>query len=190
VSDGTRYNGSASADYRFTSLGEPTNGSVTVTLSGLRMADASASSDYTVDGGAGVQFAGLLDSTSLVQTATFTPSAGASITNNLLALRATLTGGSFSVTSTLRTSDQQLTETHFSYVNYAFTVGSTPYVASGSLALVFTGANGALSNGNGEVRLFSNGATVGRLYFANGSLQIEVNGTVQPFAAIGGRQAR
>jgi len=190
VSDGTRYNGSASADYRFTSMGEPTNGSVTVTLTGLRMADASAGSDYTVDGGAGVQFAGLLDSTSVVQTATFTPSAGASITNNLLALRATLTGGSFSVTSTLRTSDQQLTETHFSYTSYAFTVGSTPYVASGSLALVFTGANGALSNGNGEVRLSSNGTTVGRLYFANGSLQIEVNGTVQPFAAIGGRQAR
>lgn len=190
VSDGTRYNGNASADYLFTSLGAPTNGTATVTLSGLRMADASAGSDYTVDGGASIKFAGLLDSTSLTQTANFTPSAGASITNNLLALRAALTGGSFSVTSTTRISDQQLTESHFSYVNFAFTVGSTPYVASGSLALAFTGPNGSLANGNGEVRLFSNGVTVGRLYFADGSLQIEVNGTVQPFAALGGRQTR
>jgi hypothetical protein len=75
-------------------------------------------------------------------------------------------------------------------VEFTFTVGSTPYKAAGSLALQFNGPNGSLSNGNGEVRLFSNSVTVGRLYFANGSLQIEVNGTVQPFAAIGGRAAR
>lgn len=183
VDDGTRYNGSASADYSLTSLGSPINGSATITLSDLRMADASAGSDYTVTGSAGVKLAGLLNGDSVVQTAILTPSAGTRISNNLLALSATLTGGSFSVTTTVRSSDDRLTETHFSYVNFAFDVAGTPHVAAGSLALVFNGPNGALSNGNGEITLFSNGAKLGRLYFANGSLQIEVNGRVQPFAA-------
>ncbi|MGM9482493.1 immunoglobulin domain-containing protein [Roseateles sp. NT4] len=190
VDDGTRYNGSASADYSLTSLGSPINGSATVTLSDLRMADASAGSDYTVTGSAGVKLAGLVDGGSVVQTVILTPVAGSRIVNNLLALSATVTGGSLSVTTTTRSSDQRLTETHFSYVNLAFDVAGTPYVAAGSLALVFNGANGALSNGNGEITLFSSGAKVGRLYFGNGGLQIEVSGHVQPFATARGRVMR
>ncbi|MBI3349541.1 MAG: immunoglobulin domain-containing protein [Burkholderiales bacterium] len=190
VSDGTRYNGSGTADYRLSSLAAPVNGSATITLANLRMDDAGANSDYTVDGGASVSLAGSLDSGSLTQTAILTPASGTSITNNLLGLRATLAGGSFTVSSTTRTSDDQLTASRVSYSNFAFSVAGTPYLAQGSLALVYNGINGGLANGNGEITLFSNSVKIGRLYFANGGLQIEVNGRVQPFGAVRARATR
>ena len=190
VADGTRYNGSGTATYSLSSLSSPVNGSATVTLANLRMDDQSAATDYTVDGGASVLLAGSLDTSSLTQTAILTPASGTSITNNGLAMRATLAGGSFTVSSTVRTSDQQPTASRVSYGNFSFSVGGTPYLAQGSLALVYNGINGGLANGNGEITLFSNSVKVGRLYFANGGLQIEVNGRVQPFAAAPGRAAR
>ncbi|MCE4555776.1 carboxypeptidase regulatory-like domain-containing protein [Roseateles cellulosilyticus] len=183
VSDGTRYNGSGTADYRLSSLSAPVNGSATVTLSSLRMADVAGDSDYTVDGGATVTLTGSQDGTSLTQSAALTPTAGSSIANNLLGLRATLAGGGLSVGSTTRLSDGVPTGTRVSYNSFAFSVGSTPYLAQGALTLTFGGTNGGLAGGSGEITLSSNGTQVGRLYFANGSLQIEVNGRVQPFAA-------
>ena len=83
----------------------------------------------------------------------------------------------------MRVSDGQLTATSLSYSNFSFSVAGTSYLAQGNLALAYNGSNGGLSGGSGEIALSSNGARVGRLYFGNGSLQIEVNGHVQPFAA-------
>jgi Carboxypeptidase regulatory-like domain len=188
VSDGTRYSGSGTADYRLSSLGSlssPVNGSATVTLASLRMADVGGGSDYTVDGGASTSLAGSLDNGSLTQTTILTPTAGTSIVNNTLALRATLAGGSLTVSSTTRVSDNQPTASRISYSNFAFSVTGTPYLAQGSLVLSFDGSNGALVNGSGEITLFSNGTKIGRLYFGSSGLQIEVNGRVQPFAAPG-----
>ncbi|PTT77622.1 hypothetical protein DBR42_24820, partial [Pelomonas sp. HMWF004] len=171
--------------YNLSSLNSPVNGSATVTLAGLRMADLGGGSDYTVDGGASASLAGSLDNGSLTQTAILTPTAGTSIVNNTLALRATLAGGSLTVSSTTRVSDDQLTASRVSYSNFAFTVAGTPYLAQGSLVLAYAGTSGALTSGTGEITLFSNGTQIGRLFFGSGGLQIEVNGRVQPFAAPG-----
>jgi hypothetical protein len=183
VDSGTRYNGSGSTDYRLSSLSAPVNGTATITLASLRMAEMNGGTDYTVDGGASALLAGSVDASGLTQTATLTPTSGTSIINNTLALQATLSGGSFAVSSTMRVSDGQLTATSLSYSNFSFSVAGTSYLAQGNLALAYNGSNGGLSGGSGEIALSSNGARVGRLYFGNGSLQIEVNGHVQPFAA-------
>lgn len=119
-----------------------------------------------------------------------TPASGTSITNNRLALQATLSGGSLTSSATTRVNDQQLTASRISYSNFAFSVAGTPYQAQGSLALVYNGINGGLANGNGEITLFSSSVKVGRLYVANGGLQIEVNGRVQPFGAVRARATR
>ncbi|MFG6485408.1 carboxypeptidase regulatory-like domain-containing protein [Roseateles sp. BYS78W] len=181
VNDGTRYSGAGTADYRFSGLSMPVNGSATVTLSSLRMVDGG--SDYTVDGGTSVALSGSTDATSVTQSVTVTPAGGASITNNLLSLKATLSGGSLTIGSTTRTSDGMLTATSVGYNSIAFTVSGTPYVAQGTLTLTFNTSTGGYTSGSGEITLASNGTQVGRLYFANGSLQIEVNGRVQPFSA-------
>lgn len=184
VDSGTRYNGSGTTDYRLSSLSAPVNGSATITLASLRMAELNGSTDYTVDGGASVTLAGSLDSAGLTQTATLAPANGTSIVNNTLALKAALSGGNLAVSSTTRTSDGQLTASQISYSNFSFSVAGTPYLAQGSLTLAYNSSNGGPANGNGEITLFNNGSKVGRLYFANGGLQIEVNGRVQPFGAL------
>lgn len=189
IDNGTRYNGSASANYTLTSLSSPINGNITVTLANLRMADIGGSTDDTVDGGASVVLGGSLDNGTLTQTVIVTPAAGTRITNNLLGLSAALSGGSLTVGSGIRASDDRLLTSRISYTDFSFTVAGTPYVTSGSLVLGFSTVDGRPTSGNGEIRLFSNGATMGRLYFLDGTLQIEVNGTVQPFSAGGRRSA-
>jgi hypothetical protein len=70
-----------------------------------------------------------VDASGLTQTATLTPTSGTSIINNTLALQATLSGGSFAVSSTMRVSDGQLTATSLSYSNFSFSVAGTSYPA-------------------------------------------------------------
>lgn len=189
VSDGSRYSGSASADYRLDGVNPPINGSITVTLASLRMVDTGGSSDMTVDGGATATLTGSLSAGTQTQTFSVTPTAGTSIANNLLGLRAVLSGGSLTVGTDSRAGDELPLASRYGYSNFGFTVSGTPYVANGNLALSYSAVNGSLSNGSGEITLTSNGSLVGRLYFLNGMLQIDVNGSVQPFAAAGSRAA-
>lgn len=181
VDQGTRYSGSGSIDYRLTSLSAPVNGNATVTLSSLRMVDITGNTDYTVDGGGSVSLTGSVDAAGLTQSATLSPTAGSTLQNNTLALKATLTGGSLVVGSTTRLSDGLPVSVRMGYSNFSFSVGSTPYVAQGDLTLGY-GSTG-LSSGTGSLTLSSNGSVVGRLYVSNGALVIEVNGQVQPFGA-------
>jgi hypothetical protein len=61
-------------------------------------------------------------------------------------------------------------------------VGGVTYLAEGFYEQVIS-ATGAAS-GSGEVLLTSDGVRIGRLFYdANGVLQIEVDGVVQPFGA-------
>jgi len=183
VNNGTRYSGRSTADYRLSSLAAPVNGSASVTLAGLRLVDVGGRTDYTVDGSASASMAGSLDDGRLTQTATLTPASGTSITNNLLSLSATLASGSLTASSTLRLSDNRLTASRISYSDFSFSVADTPYEAQGSLALLYDDVNGRPTSGSGEIKLSSKGQPVGRLYFGDGRLQIEVNGRVQSFSS-------
>lgn len=180
---GTRYDGNAAATYEIGSLQPPVNGTFSSTIDNLRMAETGGQSDYTINGGGSVSLSGRLDNGAIVQDAVLSPTGGTTITNNLLGLRATLVSGSFTVGSTIRAADDRLLATSMGYNDFSLTVGGVPYLARGNLTVNFDGSNGLPAGGSGEITLSSNGTQVGRLYFANGSLQIEVNGSVQPFAA-------
>lgn len=185
LSGGTRYTGNATATYDLSGIDPPINGSLSSTLDNLRMAEVGGQSDHTVNGGGSVSISGRLGNGAVVQDWVLTPTGGTTLTNNLLGLRATLVGGSIRVGTTTRAADEQLLGMSMGYDDFSLTVAGVPYLARGTLTMTYNGPNGLPSGGSGEITLSSNGTQVGRLYFANGSLQIEVNGRVQPFAAPG-----
>lgn len=190
VIDGTRYNGSGTATYDFIGLQPPLNGTLSSTIDNIRVTEIGGQSDYTVNGGGSVSLSGRVENGAIVQNAVLSPTGGSTVANNLLGLRATLVGGSFSVGSTTRAADDRLLATSMGYNDFSLTVGGVPYLARGTLTINFDGPNGLPSGGSGEITLSSNGTQVGRLYFAGGSLQIEVNGSVQPFGAAPLRRRR
>ena len=52
-------------------------------------------------------------------------------------------------------------------------------MSSGQIATTF----GTSASGSGALRLTSGGTPVGRVFYQNGVLKIEVNGQVKPFSA-------
>jgi hypothetical protein len=107
---------------------------------------------------------------------TMTPSAGATLLSQVSGLTARIEGGSmgWNFQGTGNGSSATLSAN-----NLAFTVDGTAFVSSGQITTTF----GTSTSGSGELRLTSGGTPVGRVFYQNGVLKIEVNGQVKPFSA-------
>jgi len=176
---GDRYTGSSAATYSFSGL-DPIVGSANATVTALRVQATDGSRDVTANGKVALSFSGAVSGADSTQNVTGTLAAGATLRSALSGLTATYTGGSFGLSSTLRSGQLQrwrITETQL-----AFSVGGVSYLADGSVELVY-GTPGAVLTGSGEIVLSSQGVTVGRLYATNDGFFIEVDGKVQAFHA-------
>ncbi len=182
--DGTVYNGRAELVYTLSSL-EPLNGSAAVTLSGLRVSDASGTtvqSDVSADGSAQARLEGSDANGQRSQSFVFAFGSGATLRNELSGQVARFGGGELVLRSLSRLSDDELLQSELEYRSLGFSVGDTAYNANGRLSYRLPAAGQAFSV-SGEIVLSSAGATVGRIFANADGVFIEVAGVVRPFVA-------
>jgi len=192
--DETTYTGSSSVSYDFSSI-DPPNGTLTATLNNMRVRSVSGNSviqDVTANGVGSESVTSSVANADTATTIALTLANGATLRNELTALTATFASGSVGF-RTMTTPDAgpvgvRVKQFRFSYDNLSFSVAGVSYVASGAYQLDFNTDN-SIAAGSGEVLLRSNGVTIGRIYATNEGTFIEVNGTVQPFAAKPARRA-
>jgi len=157
---GNAYSGRAAMDFSYTrGIGGAAAITGTTTLTDLRTDELVGQGQYA--------FSVNTDSAS-GNSLTMTPASGASLKSNASGLTAVFNGGSLGLSTTLAGGSA------YQANNFAFTVGTTPYVTSGELRV-----GGA--NPGGELVLTSGGVTVGRIVMVNGVMSFETNGKVEPF---------
>jgi hypothetical protein len=182
------YNGGSTLSYNLTSFSPP-NGNASVTSSNMRVRSGTGDDreDYTANGSA--SYTARTTVANNLETIEFviTPSANATIRNELSGLTSTFASGSFATTVDERVDAAPgtvpLARFRLAYNQLNFSVGGQAYNANGFYELNL-GATGGIVSGRGEVVLTAiGGARVGRIFATAEGVFVEADGQVQNFKA-------
>ena len=161
VEPGDRYTGRAAATFRYTSTATEVAIDAATVLTDFRSTEWETIGRGTFTTSTRTSLA-----TDAPATFTVTPAAGASLEHRVSGVRATFTGGSYTMAFTSNT-------VQYTVADLGFTVDSKAYKAAGSLRLG--------PGGNGAVTVTGPDGVVGRLVIAGGGLNLEVGGITVPY---------
>lgn len=190
LADGTSFDGTTSVVYDFPNP-LTWDGNATFTMTNMRRTTRSGGvvdRDYTVNGVGGLVV--IENSTATEDTIRFiaTPTAGATLRNEVDGLTATFTAGAMDIVIGLGVTTDDL-RLNFAWNNMSNTIAGVAYVADGFYEVAFD-AQGTLT-ASGSVDFTADGVSIGRVYTtAQGGLFIEVDGVSQPLKAPAGISRR
>jgi hypothetical protein len=180
------HNGSNSLQYTFTTP-DRLNGTATGTMTNMRVRETSGATvdrDITGNGSVSGTLSGSIVGGNENSTINFTIAPGATLRSGLSNLTATFSAGTQQIQQTVNPAGIPLTSV-VTLNDSTYAVAGTTYVASGSLTTQIN-PQGLQVTGSGQIVVSANGAQVGRIFYSNNVLSVEVNGQVVPFSR-GGR---
>ncbi len=179
------FNGQTSVAYSISSF-NPFIASGTVNVTNMRLTErlnGAVIADITANGTATVSGNESTSGANTTYTDTLSPSAGATLRSEASGLTATYVSGSVVAILTENTTSFDPVRLTLTYNNLTFTNGGVTYVGNGTTEVSISGSTVTAS---GQVLLTSGGVQLGRLFYdSDGVFKLQVDGTVQPFGAMG-----